>query len=45
MNDPNRTDDALYVLRLIGEAIIVSMETVVIVEGLQGMGANEASGG
>ena len=30
-NDPNRTDDPTYILRLIGQVITVSVETVRIV--------------
>jgi predicted helicase len=33
-NDPNRADDPQYILRLIGEVITVSLETVEIVSGL-----------
>ena len=34
VNDPNRTDDLQYIVRLIGKVITVSLETVAIVEGL-----------
>jgi len=37
-NDPNRRDDPDYILRLIGQVITVSLETVRIVEGLPGLG-------
>ncbi|HEV2400499.1 MAG TPA: type ISP restriction/modification enzyme [Candidatus Sulfotelmatobacter sp.] len=33
-NDPNRADDPTYILRLIGQVITVSLETVKIVKGL-----------
>ena len=33
-NDPNREEDAEYILRLIGQIITVSLETVDIVNGL-----------
>ena len=34
INDPNRTDDPQYIVRLIGKVITVSLETVDIVDGL-----------
>ena len=34
VNDPNRGDDPTYILRLIGQVITVSLETVKIVNGL-----------
>ena len=34
VNDPNRTDDPQYIVKLIGKVITVSLETVAIVEGL-----------
>ena len=36
-NDPNREDDPTYILRLIGQVITVSLETVKIVKGLPGL--------
>ena len=33
-NDPNRDDDGEYILRLIGQVITVSQETVKVIEGL-----------
>ena len=33
-NDPNREEDAEYIVRLIGQVITVSLETVDIVNGL-----------
>jgi len=33
-NDPNRADDPEYILRLIGQVITVSLETVKIVQSL-----------
>ncbi|MGA9388947.1 MAG: type ISP restriction/modification enzyme, partial [Candidatus Sulfotelmatobacter sp.] len=38
VNDPNRTDDAQYILRLIGQVINVSLETVKIIESLPALG-------
>jgi len=37
LNDPNRSDDEQYILRLIGQVITVSLATVKIVEGLPEM--------
>ena len=37
-NDPNRDDDPQYILRLIGQVITVSLETVQIVKGLPQLG-------
>ncbi|HET8889178.1 MAG TPA: type ISP restriction/modification enzyme [Candidatus Angelobacter sp.] len=37
-NDPNRDDDKEYILRLIGQVITVSLETVKIVNALPGLG-------
>ncbi len=34
VNDPNRQDDPHYILRLIGQVITVSLETVQIVNSL-----------
>ena len=34
VNDPNNLDDPQYIVRLIGQVITVSMETVEIVNGL-----------
>ena len=34
VNDPNREDDEGYILRLVGQVITVSLETVAIVQGL-----------
>ena len=41
VNDPNRADDQEYIVRLIGQVISVSLETVAIVEGLPGLGVGE----
>ena len=41
VNDPNRADDPEYILRLIGQVISVSLETVAIVAGLPGLGVEE----
>jgi predicted helicase len=40
-NDPNRSDDPQYILRLIGQVVAVSLETVRIVKSLPGMGLPE----
>ncbi len=40
-NDPNREDDPQYILRLIGQVITVSLETVRIVESLPPLGLPE----
>lgn len=45
VNDPNRTDDAQYILRLIGNVFSGDLETVEIVVGALATGAGEASGG
>jgi predicted helicase len=37
-NDPNRSDDPTYILRLLGQVITVSLETVKIVQGLPALG-------
>jgi predicted helicase len=34
VNDPNRLDDERYIVRLIGQVVLVSLETVGIVKGL-----------
>jgi predicted helicase len=34
LNAPNRLDDPRYIVRLIGQVIIVSLETAVVVQGL-----------
>jgi Type ISP C-terminal specificity domain len=38
INDPNRDDDPTYILRLIGQVVTVSLETVRIVQGLPPLG-------
>ena len=38
VNDPNRSDDPQYIVKLIGKVITVSLETVGIVEGLPELG-------
>jgi predicted helicase len=43
-NDPNRADDPQYILRLIGQVITVSLETVRIVNSLPDLGIPETSG-
>jgi predicted helicase len=42
-NDPNRADDEQYILRLIGQVITVSLETVKIVQALPGLQSAEIS--
>jgi predicted helicase len=39
-NDPNRDDDPQYIVRLIGQIITVSLETMKIVRGLPDLGIN-----
>ena len=41
VNDPNRADDQEYIVRLIGQVISVSVETVAIVVGLPELGIAE----
>lgn len=43
-NDPNRENDRTYILRLIGQVVTVSLETVKIVGSLPSLGLPEASG-
>ena len=38
INDPNRTDDPRYIVKLIGKVIMVSLETIEIVESLPDLG-------
>ena len=38
VNDPNREDDPEYILRLIGQVVTVSLETVRIVKALPRLG-------
>jgi hypothetical protein len=40
-NDPNREDDPQYILRLVGQVITVSLETVKIVDSLPPLGLPE----
>ena len=37
-NDPNRPDDPEYIVRLLGQVITVSLETVKVVRGLPALG-------
>ncbi len=37
-NDPNRSDDPQYIVKLIGKVITVSLETVKIVKSLAALG-------
>jgi predicted helicase len=43
-NDPNRDDDPEYILRLIGQVITVSLETVKIVKALPNVGLSRERG-
>lgn len=40
-NDPNRADDSQYILRLIGQVVTVSLETVRTVQSLPSLGLPE----
>ena len=42
VNDPNREDDDMYILRLVGQVITVSLETMKIVKALPGFGLEKA---
>jgi predicted helicase len=42
-NDPNRPDDPQYILRLIGQVITVSLETMKIVKALPPLGVEQAA--
>ncbi|HXF13859.1 MAG TPA: type ISP restriction/modification enzyme, partial [Terriglobales bacterium] len=44
VNDPNREDDPGYILRLIGQVIYVSLETVKIVKALPALGIAQSAG-
>ena len=44
-NDPNRDDDPQYILRLVGQVITVSLETVKIVKELPELRIPETAGG
>ncbi len=41
VNDPNRADDPQYIVRLIGQVITVSLETMKVVRGLPDLGIEE----
>jgi predicted helicase len=43
VSDPNREDDPKAILRLLGQVITVSLETIRIVEALPDLGLPEAS--
>ena len=43
-NDPNRPDDPEYIVRLLGQVVTVSLETVKLVKGLPPMEPGEAHG-
>jgi len=42
-NDPNREDDPEYILRLIGQAVYVSLETVKVMKALPGLGIPQST--
>ena len=42
-NDPNRADDPQYIVRLVGQVITVSIETMKIIRTLPGLGIGEQS--
>jgi predicted helicase len=44
-NDPNRAEDPQYIVRLLGQIITVSLETVKIVKALPELGIPPTSGG
>ena len=44
-NDPNRSDDPTYILRLIGQVVMVSLDTVKIVASLPPLGLRISGGG
>jgi predicted helicase len=41
VNDPNREDDPEYIVRLIGQVVMVSVETVRLVGELAGLGIDQ----
>ena len=41
VNDPNREDDPEYIVRLVGQVVTVSMETVRLVRELAGLGIEQ----
>ena len=41
VNDPNREDDAEYIVRLVGQVVTVSVETVRLVRELAGLGIEQ----
>jgi predicted helicase len=41
VNDPNREDDAEYIVRLVGQVVTVSLETVRLVRELAGLGIEQ----
>lgn len=42
MNDPNRPDDPEYIVRLLGQVVTVSVETVQLVRELAGLSIDQA---
>ena len=42
VNDPNREDDAEYIVRLVGQVVTVSVETVRLVGELAALSIDEA---
>jgi predicted helicase len=41
-NDPNRADDPQYILRLVGQVITVSLETMKVIRALPDLGIEAA---
>jgi predicted helicase len=41
VNDPNREDDPEYIVRLVGQVVTVSVETVRLVRELSGLGIEQ----
>jgi predicted helicase len=41
VNDPNREDDPEYIVRLVGQVVTVSVETVRLVRELAGLGIDQ----
>jgi predicted helicase len=42
VNDPNRPDDPEYIVRLLGQVVTVSVETVQLVRELAGLSIDQA---
>ncbi len=43
-NDPNRSDDPEYIVRLLAQVITVSLQTVEVVKSLPALGAGDPNG-